>query len=96
MLTDLDHLPQEIRPDLQLVREVLFSELSNTLVLSTQEWNRQERILKVILFEHMRAVLEHGSYRAGVGQSTPSLWWLTMTGLCKNPNFVACRRSAHA
>lgn len=50
MLTDLDHLPQEIRPDLQLVLEVLFSEFANSLVLSTQEWKRQGRILKVILF----------------------------------------------
>jgi HEPN domain-containing protein len=50
MLTDLGHLPQEIRPDLELVLEVLFSELANTLVRATQEWKRQGRILKVILF----------------------------------------------
>ncbi|QSR20423.1 hypothetical protein [Novosphingobium sp. KA1] len=58
MLTDLDHLPQDLRPDLKLVLEVLFSEFANSVVLSTQQWKRQGRILKVILF---------GAYARGTG-----------------------------
>lgn len=40
MLIDLNHLPEELRADLQLVLKVFFSEFANSLVLSTQDWKQ--------------------------------------------------------
>ncbi|MCC2977957.1 HEPN domain-containing protein [Sphingomonas sp. PL-96] len=56
MRSDLDHLPDRKRRDLERIVEVLFSEFEQATSLSTQNWRRQGRILKVILY---------GSYARG-------------------------------
>jgi predicted nucleotidyltransferase len=50
MRTNLDHLPEEKRRELERIVEILFAEFEDTTALGTQEWKRQGRILKIILF----------------------------------------------
>lgn len=56
MRTDLDHLPDRKRRDLERVVQLLFAEFEDTTSLATQRWKKQGRILKVILY---------GSYARG-------------------------------
>ncbi|MEG3091669.1 HEPN domain-containing protein [Sphingomonas sp. PB1R3] len=56
MRSDLEHLPDKKRRDLDRIVEVLFAEFEQATSLSTQKWRRQGRILKVILY---------GSYARG-------------------------------
>lgn len=56
MKTDLDHLPERKRSDLKRIVEILFAEFEDAVSLSTQQWKKQGRILKVILY---------GSYARG-------------------------------
>lgn len=56
MRTDLDHLPSAKRRDLELIVRVLFEEFEDALANATQDWKKQGRILKIILF---------GSYARG-------------------------------
>ena len=56
MKTDLDHLPDRKRRDLERVVEIIFAEFEDVLALATQGWKKQGRISKVILY---------GSYARG-------------------------------
>lgn len=56
MRTDLDHLPDRKRRDLERVMEILFANFEEATALATQKWKKQGRILKVILY---------GSYARG-------------------------------
>ncbi|QDX25212.1 HEPN domain-containing protein [Sphingomonas suaedae] len=56
MKTDLDHLPSAKRRDLDRIVEILFAEFEDATRLATQQWKKQGRILKVILY---------GSYARG-------------------------------
>jgi len=56
MKTDLDHLPERKKRDLERIVEILFAEFEDATALSTQTWKKQGRILKVILY---------GSYARG-------------------------------
>ncbi len=56
MRTEVDHLPDRKRRDLERIVEVLFAEFEQATALATQSWRRQGRILKVILY---------GSYARG-------------------------------
>ncbi|RYY28708.1 MAG: HEPN domain-containing protein [Sphingomonadales bacterium] len=56
MKTDLDHLPERKRRDLERIVEILFAEFEDATAISTQTWKKQGRILKVILY---------GSYARG-------------------------------
>lgn len=56
MKTDLDHLPDAKRRDLERIVEILFAEFEDATALATQKWKKQGRILKVILY---------GSYARG-------------------------------
>ena len=56
MKTDLDHLPERKRRDLERIVEILFAEFEDATAISTQNWKKQGRILKVILY---------GSYARG-------------------------------
>jgi len=56
MKTDLSHLPDRKRRDLERVVEILFAEFEDAVGLSTQKWKKQGRILKVVLY---------GSYARG-------------------------------
>lgn len=56
MRTDLDHLPSAKRRELELIVRILFEEFEDALSLGTQDWKKQGRILKIILF---------GSYARG-------------------------------
>lgn len=56
MKTDLDHLPERKRRDLERIVEILFAEFEDATAISTQKWKKQGRILKVILY---------GSYARG-------------------------------
>jgi len=56
MRSDLEHLPDKKRRDLDRIVEVLFAEFEQATSLSTQKWRRQGRILKVVLY---------GSYARG-------------------------------
>ena len=56
MRTDLDHLPDRKRRDLDRIVQILFSEFEDATALATQKWKKQGRILKVILY---------GSYARG-------------------------------
>jgi uncharacterized protein len=56
MRTDLDHLPDRKRRDLDRIVQILFAEFEEATALSTQKWRRGGRILKVILY---------GSYARG-------------------------------
>jgi predicted nucleotidyltransferase len=56
MKTDLDHLPPQKQRELKRVLQILFEEFEERLALSTQDWKRKGRILKIILY---------GSYARG-------------------------------
>lgn len=56
MRTDLDHLPDRKRRDLERIVQILFAEFEDATSLATQKWKKQGRILKVILY---------GSYARG-------------------------------
>jgi predicted nucleotidyltransferase/HEPN domain-containing protein len=56
MRTDLDHLPDKKRRDLDRAVKVLFAEFEDATRLATQKWKKQGRILKIILY---------GSYARG-------------------------------
>lgn len=56
MKTDLDHLSDRKRRDLDRIVEILFAEFEDATSLATQKWKKQGRILKVILY---------GSYARG-------------------------------
>lgn len=56
MKTDLDHLPDQKRRDLERVVQIIFAEFEDVLALATQGWKKQGRIMKVILY---------GSYARG-------------------------------
>jgi predicted nucleotidyltransferase/HEPN domain-containing protein len=56
MRTDLDHLPTAKQRELERVVEILFEEFEEARGLSTQEWKKKGRILKIILY---------GSYARG-------------------------------
>lgn len=50
MRTDLDHLPQSKRTELEQVVKVLFAEFEDALSLATQGWKKQGRIVKIVLY----------------------------------------------
>lgn len=56
MRTDLDHLPDRKRRDLERIVQILFAEFEDATALATQKWKKEGRILKVILY---------GSYARG-------------------------------
>ena len=56
MRTDLDHLPLAKQRELERVVQILFEEFDEARVLSTQDWKKKGRILKIILY---------GSYARG-------------------------------
>jgi predicted nucleotidyltransferase/HEPN domain-containing protein len=56
MRSDLDHLPDRKRRDLERVVEILFTGFEEATALATHKWKKQGRILKVILY---------GSYARG-------------------------------
>jgi predicted nucleotidyltransferase/HEPN domain-containing protein len=56
MRSDLDHLPDRKRRDLERVVEILFAGLEEATARATQKWKKQGRILKIILY---------GSYARG-------------------------------
>jgi len=56
MRTDLDHLPPAKQRELERVVQILFEEFRDATAISTSDWKKQARILKVILY---------GSYARG-------------------------------
>lgn len=56
MKTDLDHLPDRKRHDLERVMQIIFAEFEDARALSTQKWKREGRIAQIILY---------GSYARG-------------------------------
>jgi uncharacterized protein len=56
MRTELDHLPQAKRDELETIVRILFAEFEDALARATQPWKKAGRILKVILY---------GSYARG-------------------------------
>jgi predicted nucleotidyltransferase/HEPN domain-containing protein len=56
MRTDLDHLPPAKQRELERVVQILFEEFGDATAIATQDWKKQARILKVILY---------GSYARG-------------------------------
>ncbi|WP_395391191.1 HEPN domain-containing protein [Novosphingobium sp. BL-8A] len=56
MKTDLDHLPERKRHDLERVVQIIFAEFADLTAIATQNWKKQARISKVILY---------GSYARG-------------------------------
>ena len=56
MRTDLDHLPPGKQRELERVVQILFEEFDEARSLSTQEWKKKGRVLKIILY---------GSYARG-------------------------------
>lgn len=56
MRTDLDHLPDKKRRELQRVVEILFAEFAEATGIATTKWKKQGRILKIVLY---------GSYARG-------------------------------
>lgn len=56
MRTDLDHLPPAKQRELERVVQILFEEFGEATALATQDWKKQGRILKIILY---------GSYARG-------------------------------
>src|SRR3954467_15498844 len=56
MRTDVDNLPPPKQRELERVVQILFEEFEDATVLSTQDWKKKGRILKVILY---------GSYARG-------------------------------
>ncbi len=62
MRDQLDHLPQSTQRELAHVVRVLFEEFEAATKLGTQKWNKQGRILKLVLY---------GSYARGDWVSDP-------------------------
>jgi predicted nucleotidyltransferase len=56
MRTDLDHLPPAKQRELERVVQILFEEFGDATAIATQDWKKQARILKVMLY---------GSYARG-------------------------------
>ncbi|MHA6720188.1 HEPN domain-containing protein [Sphingomonas sp. RS6] len=56
MRTTLDHLPPAKQRELERVVQILFEEFGDAIAIATQDWKKQARILKVILY---------GSYARG-------------------------------
>ena len=56
MRTDFDHLPAAKQRELERVVQILFEEFEEARVLSTQDWKKKGRILKIVLY---------GSYARG-------------------------------
>lgn len=56
MRTDLDHLPPAKQRDLERVVQILFEEFGQATAIANQQWKKQARILKVVLY---------GSYARG-------------------------------
>jgi uncharacterized protein len=56
MRTDLDHLPPAKQRELERVVQILFEEFGEATAISTSDWKKKGRILKVILY---------GSYARG-------------------------------
>jgi uncharacterized protein len=56
MRTDVDHLPPAKQRELERVVQILFEEFEEARVLSTQDWKKKGRILKIVLY---------GSYARG-------------------------------
>jgi len=56
MRTDLDHLPPNKQRELERVVQILFEEFGEATAISTADWKKKGRILKVILY---------GSYARG-------------------------------
>jgi predicted nucleotidyltransferase len=56
MISELDHLPDRKRRDLERAVRILFAEFDDATALATQKWKKQGRILKIILY---------GSYARG-------------------------------
>ncbi|WP_395336818.1 nucleotidyltransferase and HEPN domain-containing protein [Novosphingobium sp. BL-8H] len=50
MKTDLDHLPDEKRRDLERIVQIIFSEFEDVIAIATQAWKKKGRILNVILY----------------------------------------------
>ncbi len=50
MRTDLDHLPDAKRRELERVVQLIFEEFEDATKLAQQGWKKQARILKIILF----------------------------------------------
>ncbi|MGY4398800.1 putative nucleotidyltransferase/HEPN domain-containing protein [Sphingomonas sp. UYAg733] len=50
MRTDLDHLPDRNRRDLERAVEILFAEFEDATALATRDWKKQGRILRIVLF----------------------------------------------
>lgn len=70
MKTDLDYLPDRKRRDLDRIVEVLFAEFEDATRLATQQWKKQGRILKVILY---------GSYARAAGSPIRSVDTIPIT-----------------
>jgi predicted nucleotidyltransferase/HEPN domain-containing protein len=62
MRTDIDHLPAAKQRELERVVQVLFEEFDEARGLSTQDWKKKGRILKIILY---------GSYARGTFVDEP-------------------------
>jgi len=56
MKSDLDHLPANKQRELERVVQIIFEEFDDARALATQQWKKQGRILKIILY---------GSYARG-------------------------------
>lgn len=56
MRSNFDHLPPHKQRELERVVQIIFEEFDDALALSTQEWKRKGRIVKIILY---------GSYARG-------------------------------
>jgi HEPN domain-containing protein/predicted nucleotidyltransferase len=50
MKTDLDHLPDEKRRDLERIVQIIFAEFEQLISIATQPWKKRGRILNVILY----------------------------------------------
>jgi predicted nucleotidyltransferase/HEPN domain-containing protein len=50
MRTDLDHLPSAKCRDLERIVKILFAEFDDARAVATQDWKKQGRILKIVLF----------------------------------------------
>ncbi|WP_033073853.1 HEPN domain-containing protein [Sphingopyxis sp. MWB1] len=50
MKTDLDHLPAAKQRDLERIVEILFAAFEEATALATQQWKKEGRILKIILY----------------------------------------------
>lgn len=56
MRSNLDHLPPHKQRELERVVQIIFEEFDDALAISTQDWKRKGRIVKIILY---------GSYARG-------------------------------